>query len=89
MAFSLPDLPYDYNALSDKGMSMETLNLHHDRHHKAYVDNLNKLIEGTEWAGKPLTEIVKGTYQPGAVAQSGIFNNASQHWNQSQFWTMM
>ncbi len=89
MAFTLPDLPYGYNALSGLGMSQETLNLHHDRHHKAYVDNLNKLVEGTEWAGKSLEDIVRGTYQPGAVAQNGIFNNASQHWNHSQFWAMM
>ncbi|MEE3099205.1 MAG: superoxide dismutase, partial [Pseudomonadota bacterium] len=57
--------------------------------HKAYVDNGNKLIEGTEWASKSLEEIVVGTYQAGAVAQSGIFNNASQHWNHVQFWEMM
>ena len=70
-------------------MSMETLTLHHDRHHKAYVDTLNKLVEGTEWAGKSLEEIVKGNYQAGAVAQNGIFNNASQHWNHTQFWNWM
>ena len=48
-----------------------------------------RLIAGTEWEGKSVEEIVKGTYQKGAVAQSGIFNNASQHWNHSQFWEMM
>ena len=70
-------------------MSKETLEFHHDIHHKAYVDNGNKLIAGTPWEGKSVEEIVKGTYQPGAVAQSGIFNNASQHWNHTQFWEMM
>ncbi|MEO0820063.1 MAG: superoxide dismutase [Pseudomonadota bacterium] len=89
MAFTLPDLPYAHDALAAHGMSKETLEYHHDLHHKAYVDNGNKLIEGTEWADKPLEEIVKGTYQAGAVAQSGIFNNASQHWNHNQFWEMM
>ncbi len=89
MAFSLPELPYKQNALEDLGMSAETLKFHHDIHHKAYVDNGNKAIEGTEWAGKPVEEIVKGTYQKGAVAQNGIFNNASQHWNHTQFWEMM
>jgi superoxide dismutase, Fe-Mn family len=89
MAFSLPDLPYDQNALEDLGMSAETLKFHHDIHHKAYVDNGNKAIEGTEWEGKPVEEIVKGTYQKDKVAQSGIFNNASQHWNHTQFWEMM
>ncbi|RBO54553.1 superoxide dismutase [Rhodovulum sp. BSW8] len=89
MAFELPALPYAHDALADSGMSKETLEYHHDIHHKAYVDNGNKLIEGTEWASKSVEEIVKGTYQNGAVAQSGIFNNASQHWNHTQFWEMM
>ena len=89
MAFELPDLPYAHDALAGQGMSKETLEYHHDIHHKAYVDNGNKLIDGTEWAGKSVEEIVKGTYQAGAVAQNGIFNNASQHWNHVQFWEMM
>ena len=89
MAFTLPDLPYAHDALAANGMSKETLEYHHDIHHKAYVDNLNKLIDGTEWANKSLEDIVTGTFQKGAVAQNGIFNNASQHWNHSQFWEMM
>ncbi|MBP1805561.1 superoxide dismutase [Rubellimicrobium aerolatum] len=89
MAFSLPDLPYPHDALESKGMSRETLEFHHDLHHKAYVDNGNKLIAGTEWEAKSLEEIVTGTYQPGAVAQNGIFNNISQLWNHNQFWEMM
>lgn len=89
MAFELPDLPYAHDALSEFGMSKETLEYHHDLHHKAYVDNGNKLIEGTEWANKSLEEIIVGTYQAGSVAQNGIFNNASQHWNHVQFWEMM
>jgi Fe-Mn family superoxide dismutase len=89
MAFDLPDLPYSHDALASKGMSRETLEYHHDLHHKAYVDNGNKLISGTEWEGKSLQEIVVGTYQSGAVAQNGIFNNISQLWNHNQFWSMM
>ena len=89
MAFTLPDLPYAHDALAAKGMSAETLEFHHDLHHKAYVDNGNKLIAGTEWEGKSVEEIITGTYQAGAVAQNGIFNNASQHWNHVQFWEMM
>ncbi|MFW2586669.1 superoxide dismutase [Sagittula sp. SSi028] len=89
MAFELPDLPYAHDALASSGMSQETMEYHHDIHHKAYVDNGNKLIEGTEWAGKSVEEIIKGTYDANAVAQSGIFNNASQHWNHTQFWEMM
>ncbi|WP_316012996.1 superoxide dismutase [Roseobacter sp. HKCCA0434] len=89
MAFELPDLPYSHDALADKGMSRETLEYHHDIHHNAYVTNGNKAIEGTEWEGKSLEEIIKGTYDPNAVAQSGIFNNISQLWNHNQFWEMM
>jgi len=89
MAFELPDLPYAHDALADGGMSRETLEYHHDLHHKAYVDNGNKAIEGTEWEGKSLEEIITGTYDKGEVAQSGIFNNISQLWNHNQFWQMM
>ena len=89
MAFELPDLPYSHDALGDSGMSKETLEYHHDLHHKAYVDNGNKLISGTEWESKSLEEIITGNYEPGQVAQNGIFNNASQHWNHTQFWDMM
>ena len=89
MAFSLPDLPYAHDALAAKGMSRETLEYHHDLHHKAYVDNANKLIAGTEWDGKTLEEIITGTYNATAVAQNGIFNNISQLWNHNEFWKMM
>ncbi len=89
MAFELPELPYGHDALAAGGMSQETLEYHHDIHHKAYVDNGNKLIAGTEWENASLEDIVRGTYQAGSVAQSGIFNNASQHWNHGQFWQMM
>jgi superoxide dismutase, Fe-Mn family len=89
MPFELPDLPYAHDALAENGMSRETLEYHHDLHHKAYVDTGNKLISGTEWDGKPVEDIITGTYKADAVAQSGIFNNASQHWNHTQFWQMM
>ena len=89
MAFTLPDLPYAHDALAAGGMSKETLEYHHDKHHKAYVDKLNELIAGTEWENKSLEEIITGNYKKDAVAQNGIFNNASQHWNHTQFWEMM
>ena len=88
MAFTLPPLPYGYDAL-EPTIDAQTMQLHHTKHHQAYVDNGNKLIAGTEWENKSLEEIVAGTYQAGAVAQSGIFNNASQHWNHNQFWVWM
>ena len=89
MAFDLPDLPYAHDALAGLGMSAETIEFHHDLHHKAYVDNGSKLIVGTEWENANLEDIVTGTYAAGSVAQNGIFNNASQHWNHMQFWEMM
>jgi superoxide dismutase, Fe-Mn family len=86
MAFELPDLPYDHEALAPY-MSAKTLHLHHDKHHQAYVTNLNNLIEGTEFAGKSLEDIVTGSY--GDAAKQGIFNNAGQHWNHNLFWRIM
>ena len=87
MAFELPDLPYAHDALAAGGMSEETLQFHHDLHHKAYVDNGNKLLEGSGLEGQSLEEIVRATHGDGAKA--GLFNNASQHWNHLQFWQMM
>jgi Fe-Mn family superoxide dismutase len=87
MAFELPDLPYAKNALADGGMSEETLHYHHDLHHKAYVDNGNKLLAGSGLEGKSLEDIVKATYN--SADKAGLFNNASQHWNHIQFWQMM
>ena len=89
MAFELPALPYDHNALSQFGMSAETLEFHHDIHHKTYVDTTNKLVDGSGHEGKPLEELVKATYDSSGVKQSGLFNNASQAWNHAQFWEMM
>ncbi|PQM61684.1 MAG: superoxide dismutase [Rhodobacteraceae bacterium] len=89
MAFELPSLPYAYDSLESLGMSKETLNFHHDFHHKAYVDNGNKLLEGSGHEEKSLENIIKDTYSSTAIVQSGLFNNASQHWNHIQFWEMM
>jgi Fe-Mn family superoxide dismutase len=70
-------------------MSKETLEFHHDLHHKAYVDNGNKLLEASDHKEKSLESIIIDTYDGEALAQSGLFNNASQHWNHIQFWEMM
>jgi Fe-Mn family superoxide dismutase len=87
MAFELPDLPYAHNALADGGMSEETLKFHHDLHHQAYVDNGNKLLEGSGLEGKSLEDVITATYN--SADKAGLFNNASQHWNHNQFWQMM
>ena len=71
MAFTLPELPYPMDALAPV-MSPETLEYHYGKHHRAYVNNLNKLVEGTDLAKKSLEEIIKQS-QPG-----GVFNNAAQ-----------
>ena len=83
MAISLPELPYGKDALAPV-ISANTLDFHHDKHHKAYVDNLNKLIAGTDLEGKSLEEIIKITVKDSAKA--GIFNNAAQIWNHSFYW---
>jgi Fe-Mn family superoxide dismutase len=84
MSFKLPDLPYAHDALAPH-MSRETLEYHHDKHHKAYVDNGNKLLEGSGLEGKSLEEIVKGSFGKNA----GLFNNAAQHYNHLHFWKWM
>jgi len=81
MAFTLPDLPYSYDALTPY-MSRETLEYHHDKHHQAYVTTGNNLAKGTEWENKPLEEVVIGTF--GKIP--GLFNNAAQHYNHLHFW---
>ena len=89
MKLELSDLPYPIDALSAHGMSKETMEYHHDIHHKAYVDNGNNLLKDTGWENKPIEEIVLGTYDSQNIVQNGIFNNVAQHWNHEQFWQMM
>ena len=86
MAFSLPDLPYDYDAL-EPAMSAETLKFHHDKHHNSYVEKLNKAIEGTELEKLSLEEIIQKTADD--KDKKGVFNNAAQTWNHSFFWSCM
>jgi superoxide dismutase, Fe-Mn family len=84
MPFTLPDLPYPHDALAPF-MSRETLEYHHDKHHKAYVDTANKLLAGSKWEGKPLAEVVKGSFGK----DTGLFNNSAQHYNHTHFWQWM
>ncbi len=83
MAINLPNLPYGKDALAPY-ISANTLDFHYGKHHKAYVDNLNKLIAGTDLQEKPLEEIIKIAAKDSAKA--GIFNNAAQIWNHSFYW---
>jgi len=86
MAFSLPPLPYPEDAL-EPDYSARTISFHYGKHHKAYVDNLNKLIAGTEWEGKSLEEIIR--LAAADPAKVGVFNNAAQVWNHTFFWHCM
>jgi Fe-Mn family superoxide dismutase len=83
MAITLPNLPYAKEALAPY-ISANTLDFHYGKHHKAYVDNLNKLIEGTELAGKSLEEIIQIVAKDSS--KTGVFNNAAQTWNHSFYW---
>ncbi|MFH1417602.1 MAG: superoxide dismutase [Planctomycetota bacterium] len=81
MSFTLPQLPYDRNAL-EPHISAETLEFHHGKHHNAYVTNLNKLIAGTPYEDKPLEDII-------ASSEGGVFNNAAQVWNHTFYWNSL
>lgn len=83
MAFKLPPLPYPETAL-EPHISARTLQFHHGKHHKKYVDTLNQLIEGTEFANQSLEEIILATADD--LAKQKIFNNAAQTWNHTFFW---
>ncbi|MCP5468579.1 MAG: superoxide dismutase [Fe] [Deltaproteobacteria bacterium] len=81
MAFELPQLPYDMNAL-EPHISKRTLEFHYGKHHKAYVDKLNSLVEGTAQASKSLEDLIR-------ESEGGVFNNAAQVWNHTFYWNGM
>ncbi len=82
----LPPLPYADNALAPV-ISAQTISFHYGKHHKTYVDNLNKLITGTKFAGLPLEKIIMAT--AGKADKSAIFNNAAQTWNHTFYWSSL
>jgi len=86
MAFELPALPYEKNAL-EPHMSANTFDFHHGKHHNTYVVNLNKLLEGSPLEGKSLEDIITAT--AGDASKAGMFNNAAQVWNHTFFWNSM
>jgi superoxide dismutase, Fe-Mn family len=86
MAIVLPDLPYPKEAL-EPVISSRTLEFHHGKHHKTYVDNANKLLEGTDLAHESLEAIIKKT--AGDATKIGIFNNVAQVWNHSFYWNCL
>ena len=87
MAYSVPDLPYDYDAL-EPHIDEATMRLHHDKHHQAYVDKVNAALEGTEWADKPVEEVLQNLDKLGDKA-TAVRNNGGGHYNHSLFWERM
>lgn len=88
MPFSLPPLPYDYDAL-EPYIDVETMHLHHDKHHQAYVDKLNAAVEGTDWADKSLEDIVTSLSEVPEDIRAAVRNNGGGHYNHSLFWEWM
>jgi superoxide dismutase, Fe-Mn family len=88
MPLEVPPLPYDYDALAPT-IDEQTMHLHHDKHHQAYVDNANKALDGTEWADKPVEEVLRGLDSLPADKQGPVRNNAGGHANHSLFWRTM
>jgi len=85
MAFEVPPLPYDYGAL-EPHIDEQTMRIHHDKHHQAYVDNANKAIEGSRWADASVEEVLQGIDPDSDTA---LRNNAGGHANHSLFWEIM
>jgi Fe-Mn family superoxide dismutase len=88
MPFEVPALPYDYDAL-EPHIDEATMRVHHDKHHQAYVDKANAALEGTEWADKPVEEVVANLGQLPDDKRGPVRNNAGGHANHSLFWQIM
>jgi Fe-Mn family superoxide dismutase len=88
MPYELPPLPYDYNAL-EPTIDERTMQIHHDKHHQAYVDNLNKALEGTEWDGRPLNQVLALLDEIPEDKRAAVRNNGGGHANHSLFREIM
>ncbi len=88
MAFSVPDLPYAYDAL-EPHIDEETMRVHHDKHHQAYVDKANAALEGTEWADREVEDVLRNLSSLPGDKQGPVRNNAGGHYNHSLFWQML
>jgi Fe-Mn family superoxide dismutase len=88
MAFEVPPLPYDYSAL-EPHIDEQTMRVHHDKHHQAYVDNANKALEGTEWADRSVEDILADLDIISEDKRTAVRNNAGGHANHSLFWEIM
>lgn len=88
MTFKLPELTYAYDAL-EPVIDKETMEIHHSKHHQAYVNNLNAAVEGTEFAELDLDELMKRINEVPADIQTAVRNNGGGHYNHSLFWTLL
>ena len=88
MAYSVPPLPYDYGAL-EPHIDEQTMRIHHGKHHQAYVDNANKALDGTEWAGKAVEDVLRSLDSVPEAIRTAVRNNAGGHANHSLFWQVM
>jgi Fe-Mn family superoxide dismutase len=88
MAYEVPPLPYAYDALAPT-IDQETMELHHDKHHQAYVDKANGALEGTEWADKPIEEVIANLSDLPSDKQGPVRNNGGGHLNHTLFWESM
>jgi Fe-Mn family superoxide dismutase len=88
MAYEVPPLPYEYNAL-EPTIDEQTMRLHHDKHHQAYVDKANGALDGTDLEGKPIEEVLKDLSQVPEDKRGVVRNNGGGHYNHSLFWEAM
>ena len=88
MPYELPELPYAYDAL-EPTIDEQTMRIHHGKHHRAYVDNLNKALEGSEWDGRPLEQVLANLSSLPEDKQAAVRNNGGGHANHSLFWQIM
>jgi len=88
MPYELPPLPYPANAL-EPHIDEQTMTIHHDKHHGTYVTNLNAALEGTEWDGTPIEELVKNLAALPSDKQGPVRNNGGGHYNHSLFWVSL
>jgi superoxide dismutase, Fe-Mn family len=88
MAYSVPDLPYDYSAL-EPHIDEATMRVHHDKHHQAYVDKANAALEGTQWADADVDDVLRALDQLPDDIRTAVRNNAGGHSNHSFFWQIM
>jgi superoxide dismutase, Fe-Mn family len=88
MPYEVPPLPYDYNAL-EPHIDEQTMRLHHDKHHQAYVDNANKALAGTEWEDRPIESVLGNLEILPEEIRTAVRNNAGGHANHTLFWEIM